>query len=111
MQYQVVILKSAKQDLQGLKAEFDSAPHFPDDVWQASYDKIRESIQRLENSPNAGSIPDEIEKLNLVQYRQVICGMNRILYELRQNAVYVHLIADTRRKATDLLMRRLMRSV
>ena len=57
----------------------------------------------------AGSIPDEIEKLNLNQYRQVVSGLNRIVYEVRQDSIYIHMIVDVRRDMNALLTRRLLR--
>jgi hypothetical protein len=47
--------------------------------------------------------------LNLTQYRQILSGMNRIIYEVRQDAVYIHLVVDTRRDLKDVLMQRLTR--
>ena len=57
-----------------------------------------------------GTIPPELEKLGLVQYRQILSGKNRIIYELRQNLIYIHIIADTRKEFRSLLMNRLLAS-
>nr|WP_315247012.1 hypothetical protein [uncultured Albidiferax sp.] len=56
-----------------------------------------------------GRLPDELEALQLTQYRQIISGMNRVVYETRQDAVYIHAIVDTRRDMKSFLMRRLLR--
>jgi hypothetical protein len=47
--------------------------------------------------------------VNLTQYRQVIPGMNRIVYELRNEVIYIHIVCDTRRNTQSLLTRRLLR--
>ena len=59
--------------------------------------------------PQLGGIPDELATLNLTQYRQILSGKNRIIYEVRQDAVYVHLIVDARRDLKEVLMQRLLR--
>lgn len=107
MSFKVVILESAEQDLKELRAYI--VKNFSADTWRTSYAKIKETIRNLQNFPQAGSIPEEIEKLNLTQYRQVLSGINRIIYEVRQDVIYIHIIADTRRDMTTLLNKRLIR--
>ena len=109
MSCKVVILESAEQDLKELKAYL--VRNFSAEVWQSSYDKIKAAIRNLKAFPCAGSIPEEIEKLNLGQYRQLISGMNRIIYEVRQDIIYIHIIADARRDLQTLLARRLLRTL
>ena len=107
MGFKVVILESAEQDLKELRTYI--VKNFSADTWRTSYAKIKEVIRNLQNFPQAGSIPEEIEKLNLTQYRQVLSGINRIIYEIRQDVIYIHIIADTRRDMTTLLNKRLIR--
>lgn len=107
MGFKVVILESAEQDLKELRTYI--VKNFSADTWRTSYAKIKEVIRNLQNFPQAGSIPEEIEKLNLTQYRQVLSGMNRVIYEVRQDVIYIHIIADTRRDTTTLLNKRLIR--
>lgn len=107
MGFKVVILDSAEQDLKELRAYI--LKNFSVETWRITYAKIKEAIRNLQNFPQAGSIPDEIEKLNLTQYRQVVSGMNRVIYEVRQDVIYVHVVVDTRRDMNTLLTRRLLR--
>lgn len=107
MGFRVVILDSAELDLKELRAYV--LKNFSMETWHTSYAKIKEAIRNLKNFPQAGSIPEEIEKLNLTQYRQVLSGMNRIIYEVRQDVIYIHIVADTRRDMSTLLNRRLVR--
>ena len=107
MGFRVVILESAEQDLKELRAYI--LENFSIDTWLASYTKIKGVIRNLQNFPQAGSIPKEIEKLNLTQYRQVLSGMNRVIYEVRQDVVYIHIVVDARRDMSSLLNRRLLR--
>jgi len=105
---QVVLLKSAEQYLKQLKSYM--IKQFGFTTWQASYQKIQESIHFIQTFPQSGKIPEELEKLNLYQYRQVISGINRIIYEIRQQTIYIHIICDTRKDMNALLMQRLLHS-
>ena len=101
------ILASAEYDLKELRSYI--IKNFSHDTWQKTYGKLKESIRNLASFPYLGSIPEELETLNLSQYRQILSGMNRIIYETRQDAVYIHIIVDSRRDMKSFLMRRLVR--
>lgn len=103
----VVVLESAQADLVELRSYI--VKNFSVTTWQATYAKLKLAIRNLAKFPQLGGIPDELESLNLTQYRQILSGMNRIIYEVRQDAVYIHLIIDTRRDLKDVLMQRLLR--
>ncbi|MGZ8220562.1 MAG: type II toxin-antitoxin system RelE/ParE family toxin [Methylobacter sp.] len=105
----VVILVSAEHDLKELRTFI--IRNFSIETWQNSYDKIKAAIRNLKTFPHAGSIPEELEKLSLTQYRQVISGINRIIYEVRQDTLYIHIITDSRRELKSLLTRRLLRVI
>jgi toxin ParE1/3/4 len=107
MSYKVVILGAAEEDLKELRNYI--VKHFPLDAWQDTYSKIKESIRNLKTFPFSGNIPEELERLNLTQYRQVISGMNRVIYEVRQEVIYIHIVVDTRRDMKSLLTQRLLR--
>ncbi|MFA5171187.1 MAG: type II toxin-antitoxin system RelE/ParE family toxin [Sulfuriferula sp.] len=109
MSLKVVFLRSAEQDLKELRGYI--IKQFGKEVWQDSYRKIKASVGVIQTYPLGGSIPEEFERLNLAQYRQVISGMNRIIYEVRQETVYIHIICDNRKEMASLLTRRLLRDV
>jgi toxin ParE1/3/4 len=109
MTFKIIILESAEHDLKELRSYIVKS--FSQETWQTTFERIKEAIRNLKTFPYAGSIPEEFEKINLSQYRQVLSGMNRIIYEVRQDSVYIHLIADTRRDLKAMLTRRLLRSV
>ncbi|KOX98724.1 type II toxin-antitoxin system RelE/ParE family toxin [Pseudomonas nunensis] len=108
MSFKVVILQSAETDLKELRTYLTK--HFSTQIWQGTYASLKAAIRHLGTLPYAGSIPDEIEKLNLRHYRQILSGMNRVIYEVREKTVYVHIIADTRKDLPTLLMKRLLQS-
>lgn len=83
--------------------------NFGRDTWKDSYDNIKTAINNLKSFPFSGAIPDELEQINLAQYRQIISGKNRIVHEVRQSTIYVHIVVDTRRDMKSFLTRRLLR--
>ena len=106
MTCKVVFLPAAEQDLKTLRAYVFK--HFGKSTWLASYSKIKASVEVIQTFPESGQIPEELTRLNLAQYRQIISGMNRIIYEVRQGTAYIHLVCDTRQDLSTLLTRRLL---
>ena len=104
----VHFLAEAEEDLKELRRYLIRS--FGPSAWQDSYRKIKESAHLLKTAPDSGSIPDELANLQLGRYRQLISGMNRILYEIREDAIYIHVICDSRRDMQTLLNRRLIRT-
>lgn len=106
MAVKVVILHSAEMDLHSLKRYLTQ--NFGQAVWRQSYALIKEAIARVAAYPKLGVTPDELANLHLVQYRQVVTGMNRIIYELRGDTAFVHIVCDTRKDLQTLLMSRIL---
>ncbi|CAA2107955.1 hypothetical protein VVAX_04501 [Variovorax paradoxus] len=102
----VVFLRSAEADLKDLRRYI--IKNFGNDTWTVSYEKIKQSVAMIEAHPQAGRVPEELENLNAAQYRQVISGRNRLIYEVRMDIAYIHVVCDTRRDLKSLLMRRMV---
>jgi len=107
MSYKIVFLTSAEQDIKELKSYVTK--NFSPDTWQDTYSKLKDSIRNLKTFPFVGSVPEELERLKLTQYRQIISGMNRVIYEVRQEIIYIHIVADTRKDMNTLLTQRQLR--
>jgi len=103
----VLLLASAEQDVKELRSYI--LKNFSRLTWQTSYGQLKESIRNLATFPYLGRIPDELEALQLTQYRQILVGKNRVIYEVRQDTVFIHAIIDTRRDMLSFLMARLLR--
>ncbi|AOJ34351.1 type II toxin-antitoxin system RelE/ParE family toxin [Burkholderia metallica] len=106
MTLRVVILRSAEEDLKVLKRYLVS--NFGAEIWRAGYGQIKDAIASIRAFPKQGRTPDELANIDVGQYRQVVAGMNRIIYEVRADTLYVHIVCDTRKDLKSLLMRRLM---
>jgi len=104
----VVFLRSAEADLQDLRAYV--VKNFGAGTWPTSYRKLKDAVALIEAHPLSGKVPDEFRGLNIAQYRQMLSGMNRIIYEVRDDTAYIHLVCDTRRDLKSLLMKRIVRA-
>ncbi|MFY3385589.1 type II toxin-antitoxin system RelE/ParE family toxin [Paracidovorax sp. MALMAid1276] len=102
-----VFLRSAELDLQELRQYL--VQNFGTKTWRASLRKIQDTVAAIEQHPRLGMVPPELEELQMVQYRQVLSGSNRIIYELRGDTAYIHVVCDARRDLKSLLLRRLVR--
>ena len=57
-------------------------------------DNVFNKVQRLEQFPESGRIPEEIEKLN---YREVVVNPCRVFYKIEKNSVYIlHVLRQER---------------
>jgi toxin ParE1/3/4 len=54
-------------------------------------------------------VPAELEGFFGDSFRQVLSGRNRIIYQVRDDTVFLHLVADTRRDLPALLQRIVLR--
>ena len=103
----VVILASAERDLTEVRRYI--LDNFSHNTWLKTFGKLKESIRHLATFPQLGAVPAELERLNLTQYWQILSGMNRVIYETRQDTVYIHIIVDVHRDIQAFLLRRLVR--
>ena len=104
----VVFLSGAEADLQGTRRYV--LKNFGARTWQDTKAKLKDSVAVIRAFPLAGAIPDELADLGSDAYLQVISGMNRIIYEVAAEVIYIHIVCDTRRDMRTLLTRRLLRA-
>lgn len=107
MSLNVVILRSAEADLRQLKSYL--VKDFGVATWRTSYGKLKEAIRNIGRYPEFGKVPRELENLGAGNYRQVISGANRIIYEVKGDTAYIHIICDARRDLRTVLATRLLR--
>lgn len=99
MSYRVEILPTAWEDLKHIEdyylMEFDVATSLK------VSEHILDSIERLEQFPDSGSLtPDHW--LNELGYRMVICEKHVSIYKIVEEIIYVYHIADTRKDYTKI---------
>ena len=103
---EVLLTRGAEQDLSALYEYLCSAesPARADAVLE----RIVAAVTRLQSSPERGTHPPELLALGIREYRQLVLKPWRIIYRVIGAAVYVYLIADSRRDMQSLLSRRLL---
>jgi plasmid stabilization system protein ParE len=79
------------------------------DTWRQTSAQIQETITHIRQFPGSGHLPPELEGFIEDGYRQVFSGKNRIIYQVRSDTVFIHLVADTRRDLPALLQRIVLR--
>jgi toxin ParE1/3/4 len=105
MIYSVRITNAAWQDLVEIHdwiAENDSMEN-ADHV----LDRLSETAETIASMPHRGSRPSELPHNMEGEFRQVFFKPYRMIYEVIQDEVVIHLVADGRRNLLTLLMRRL----
>ena len=72
-------------------------------------DNLEKTVLRLETTPLRGSYPPELERIGVLEFREIFFKPYRIIYEVKKTNVYVHCIIDGRRDLQELLQTRLLR--
>ncbi|MCK5132881.1 MAG: type II toxin-antitoxin system RelE/ParE family toxin [Candidatus Sabulitectum sp.] len=73
------------------------------------YKTIRMTCGDLVKMPFTGHVPPELERVGVLEYREVGCYPYRIIYRVVGERLLIHCILDGRRNLMDLLHRRLIR--
>ena len=71
-------------------------------------EQIRDEVGSLEDWPSKGVFVRELEELQLDQYRELLAGQHRIIFERGSEAFYVHIVCHASRDLEALLRRRLL---
>lgn len=107
MKSKVKLLPNAKKDMLDIFQYIAKN----DSVESAEYviDRIEDQYKKLDEFPNRGHIPTELEKYIIFEYREVYFKPYRIIYQIIKDTVHVHCVLDSRRDLQELLERRLLR--
>lgn len=71
--------------------------------------EFEENVMSLKKHPRSGRVVPELEKQGILQYRELIQGYYRIVYEIFDDKVIVHTIIDGRRNFEDIIISKLSR--
>lgn len=83
---------------------------FGENTWLETETHFKKMLNQIGAMPHAGAIPDEIAELGLTHYRQRLVGQIRIIYQITDQAVYIHLFVDSSRDFSTMLNQRLMQA-
>jgi toxin ParE1/3/4 len=107
MKYSALLIEDAETDLLDIyryvaqNDSFENADRL--------LDKIEEAIIKLSTMLLRGHIPPELERIGVLEFREVFFKPYRIIYQVIKLNVYVHCILDGRRDLQDLLQQRVLR--
>ncbi len=107
MKFTIYLIKDAEEDLLDIYqyvARNDSVNN-ADNLM----DILEKTILNLEVIPDRGHIPPELERIGVMEFREIFYKPYRIIYQVIKSNVYVHCILDGRRDLQDLLQQRVLR--
>lgn len=109
MKFAVYITAEAEKDINDIYSYI--AVHDSEENALYVLKNLEESCLTLEHYPQKGHTPPEfeLEKIDILTYREIHFKPYRIIYEIRNKKVFVHAVLDGRRDLQSLLERRLFR--
>lgn len=96
----------ARSDLRQLRRYV--VGHFDPAAWSHSLAHLADRVALLAEQPRLGNVPPELEELGIDRYLELTVGRNRVIYELRDDIVFILLVVDHRRDFRSVLARRLL---
>lgn len=72
-------------------------------------DNLEKTIMKLETMPLRGHFPPELERIGVLEFREIFFKPYRIIYQVIKSDIYVHCVLDGRRDLQDLLQQRVLR--
>ena len=104
--YDVIVSKSAEDDLRDIVDYYKSLnPSYVESV----ITQFEHNILSLSRFPLSGRIVPELYDQGIEQYREMIQGQYRIVYEMQAENVVVQAVIDSRRNLQDILLAKLLR--
>lgn len=104
--YRTIISRLAENDVSQI---LDYYRQINEEYAQNLLTAFEEKIMKLKSFPAQGRIVPELEKQNILDYRELIEGNFRIIYAILDETVVVHTVVDSRRNLEELLIHKLTR--
>ncbi len=107
MKYSVKFSADAEDDLFDIYRyieSFDSQTNVEEII-----NRLKELCHTLDELPDRGHVPPELEFVGVLDYREVHYKPYRVIYHIVENEVIVHCVLDGRRDLQSLLQERLLR--
>ena len=104
--YKIIFSKYSEEDLLEIVEYYNQINQA---FSKSLFFEIEKKVNDLKDFSELGRIVPELEKQNIVEYRELIVGNYRIIYEIQEQSVTIHAIVDSRRNLEELIIRKLMR--
>jgi toxin ParE1/3/4 len=108
MKYEVRIDNVASDDLYAIYRHV--ANNDPPRNAEHLIDNIQKAMTSLETMPAWGNHPPEMQRLGILDFREIFFKPYRIIYEIKGKTVFIHAVLDVRRNCEDLLQQRILRA-
>lgn len=106
MKNEVIVSQFAEDDLNEIiEYYFSLSEKYVEKV----ISEFEENVMSLQRHPKSGRIVPELEKQGILQFRELIQGYYRIVYEISGEKIIVHTIIDGRRNFEDIIISKLSR--
>lgn len=103
---QVIISRFAEEDLNEI---IDYYYSLSQQYVEKTVRLFEENVMSLKTFPLRGRVVPELERQGYTQFRELIQGYYRIVYEVVDNIVIVHVVIDGRRNFEDIIFSKLSR--
>ena len=107
MKYNVFLISDAEEDIFGIYNYV--IIHDSPGKAEKLFDKLKDTCLSLDEFPERGHIPPELDRVNVFDFLEIHFKPYRIIYQIRGKEVYIHCVLDGRRELQELLQRRLLR--
>lgn len=103
---EVIVSQFAEDDLNEIvEYYFSLSPNYVENI----VSEFETNILSLQQYPKRGRIVPELDRQGISQYRELMQGHYRIVYEISEDKVIVHTIIDGRRNFEDIIISKLFR--
>ena len=106
MTRKIIVLDSAKAEFRDIKEYVKQ--EFGDSIWNTVNAEYKTAIRQLKTNPKMGRSLVELKDLGITDIRYVLVRQTRIVYELSDESVIVHMFINTRRDFRCHLLKRLL---
>lgn len=105
--YRIILTTQAEKDIEDIY-DYISKKDTADNALYVN-DNLETLILKLVQTPERGYFPFELLRQGIKDYREMLFKPYRVIYEILDNNVIIHLCVDARRDMKTLLYRRLFR--
>jgi toxin ParE1/3/4 len=105
--FEVFLLDNAEKDIDEIYRYVRR--HDSEEKAERLSQNMEEVILSLQTQPFRGHYPPELERIGVLEYREVFFKPYRLIYEVAGSSVFVHCVLDGRRELRDILQQRLLR--
>ncbi len=74
------------------------------------YKQIRDKAHSSNLFPLRGRVVPELQKVGITAYRELLINRWRIVYQIRDNSVYIMAIFDSRQNVEDILLQKIFKN-